>query len=112
MNKKMRPKRIFMGFRAELILGGKSCAGTIVSFAEKGLGVYVDRASTKTATIDFTPATKIELKFQPSSGETLNLHCEIKWSHVHNNPYGITTSIGMEIIEPSPKYTEFFKTLE
>lgn len=106
-----RLKRIVMGFRTEITYGDKNCVGTIVSFSEEGLGVYVEYSSTANV-IDFVPATKIKLEFQPSPEQILHLHCEIQWSQTQDNPYAVTTNIGMEIIDPTQGYKEFFKTLD
>jgi hypothetical protein len=105
---KERPKRVFTGIKTELISGSKSYTGFIANLSEKGIGLYV--GPTETA-IDFAPRTKLEIKFQTPLGETLNLHCELKWLHTYNNPpHGITNSMGIEIIDAPPEYIEFFKT--
>ncbi len=101
-----RSKRIFASFNTELTSGGKSYTGIIENLSENGVGVYMETAPTKN-TIDCTPGTTLQLKFQPISGETLYLHCKVKWSH-KTPPHGLTNSIGMEIIEPPWDRSDYF----
>ena len=89
-------KRIIIGLKAEIISGGISCEGVIENLSEAG--IYVITAPTK-AEIDFAPGTILEVKFQFLSGETLNLHCEVKWSS-KTLPHRLTNRIGMKIIDP------------
>ena len=89
-------KRIIIGLKAEIISGDISCEGVIENLSEAG--IYVITAPTKTE-INFAPGTILEVKFQFLSGETLNLHCEVKWSY-KTPPHGLTNRIGMKIINP------------
>ncbi len=89
-------KRIIIGLKAEIISGDIICEGVIENLSEAG--IYVITAPTKTE-IDFAPGTILEVKFQFLSGETLNLHCEVKWSY-KTPPHGLTNRIGMKIIDP------------
>jgi hypothetical protein len=102
-----RFRRKIVSLKAELISGGVSYLGVIENLSEEG--IYMRIAPTKNA-IDFVPGTKVELRFQPSSEETLNLPCSVKWAY-KTPPHGLTTSIGMEIINPPPEYKEFLETL-
>ena len=94
--KKRLSKRIIIGLKAEIISGDISCEGVIENLSEAG--IYVITAPTKTE-INFAPGTILEVKFQFLSGETLNLHCEVKWSY-KTPPHGLTNRIGMKIINP------------
>ncbi len=105
---KRRFKRIIVSLKAELISDGTSYTGFIENLSENGL--FVTTTPTKTAIV-FTPETRCEIKFQLPSGETLNLPCKITWAY-RTPPHGITNSIGLEIIDPHPKYREFLKTLQ
>ncbi len=89
-------KRIIIGLKAEIISGDIICEGVIENLSETG--IYVITAPTKSE-IDFAPGTILEVKFQFLSGETLNLHCEVKWSY-KTPPHGLTNRIGMKIIDP------------
>jgi hypothetical protein len=102
-------ERIPVSLAAKLVSGGKSYAGIIGDLSKNS--IYMRSVLTKTA-IDFNPETTLELKFQPPSGETLNLHCEALWLHLYKTPsHGLTNSMCLRIIDPSPKYKEFLQTL-
>lgn len=88
-------ERITIGLKAEIISGGMSCEGVIENLSEDGM--FVVTHPTK-AVIDFSPGATLEVKFQFLSGETLHLHCTVKWSH-KTQPHGLTNRIGMEIID-------------
>ncbi len=124
-------KRITVGLVAELILDGKNYTGVIENISESGIKWYqyaevIENISeygiSMRTTKDFTPGKTLKLKFQLPSGEKLNLHCKIIWSH-KTPPHGLTksmgidppseyTAMGLEIIRPPLKYKKFFKTLQ
>jgi hypothetical protein len=106
---KRRSKRKIVRLKAERISGNKNHAVFIENLSEEG--IYMITAPAKTS-MDFTPGTKLELKFQFPSGDTLNLRCKVIWSYKKTPPDGLTNSVGMEIIAPPLKYKEFVKTLQ
>jgi hypothetical protein len=61
--------------------------------------------------MEFTPGTKVELKIKLPSEETLILHCEIMRSK-NTSPDGLTSGIGMEIINPPSEYDDLLKKQE
>ncbi len=89
-------KRIIIGLKAEIISGDMSCEGVVENLSEDGVCVITVPAKT---TIDFAPKTILEVKLQFLSGETLNLRCEVIWSH-KIQPHGLTNKVGMKIIDP------------
>jgi hypothetical protein len=95
MNKRQF-KRITAGYKARIICGDKNYVGIIENLSETGVNVITDPIE---ATVDFAPGESIDLKIEVPSGETLNLHCKIKWAS-KIPPHGIRSRIGMEIIEP------------
>jgi hypothetical protein len=105
---KRRSERKIVRLKAERISGDENHAVFIENLSEEG--IYMITAPAKTS-MDFTPGTKLELKFQLPSGETLNLRCKVIWS-CKTPPDGLTNSVGMEIIAPPLKYKEFIKTLQ
>ena len=108
---KERSKRIYLGLKAELFSNSKSYLGVIPNLSVNGICLYVETTPTEIA-INFASGEKLELKFQTPSGETINLHCELEWLHINNNPPdGFTYKMGLEIIESHSKYREFIKTL-
>ncbi|MBI4680203.1 MAG: hypothetical protein HY753_03050 [Nitrospirae bacterium] len=60
--------------------------------------------------IDLQPGTAFDLKFQLPSGQNVNLHCKVKWSF-KTPPHCLTSSMGLEIIDPPEEYKELLKTL-
>jgi hypothetical protein len=100
-------RKIF-GYKVEVLADGKSYVGIVENISEKGLYMIVNPSKTS---IDFTSRTKLELKFQLSSGESLNLLCQVKWSY-KTPPHGLTYSMGVEILKQSPEYIEFFSALK
>ncbi len=105
---KRRSKRIKVNLKAERISGNEKNGVYIEDISENGIHMITTPSS---AHEKYTPGTDIDLKFQLSSGETLNLHCKVRWAHSKIPPNGLTDSIGLEIIDPPPKYIEFVKAL-
>jgi len=107
--KKVVPLRIPVYLKADLISDDKSYAGIIGNLSEEG--AYVEIENVKTA-MPFLPRKKLKLKFQVAPKKTLNLLCEVVWLYTKIiQPHGLTNSVGLEIINPPPKYKYFFKSL-
>ncbi len=103
-----RYKRIIVTLQAELIAGDSRYACFIENLSEEG--AYITIAKTNPQA-DFDPDTPFELKFRFPSGEKLNLSCRVKWSY-RTPPHGYTNSVGLEIMDPPPLYTEVLKALQ
>lgn len=88
--------------------GNARCASIIENLSEEGIYVVTTPSD---VSLEFTPETPAELRFKIPSGETLNLHCKIKWSY-KNPPHGLTNSVGMEIINPPFVYKASLRDLE
>jgi hypothetical protein len=101
---KQRFKRIIIGLKVEIISGDISCEGVIENLSENGIFVITFPAQT---TIDFIPETPLQLNFRTLLGETLNLRCKVIWSS-KTPPHGLTSRIGMEIIEPAWDKSNYF----
>ncbi len=91
-------KSIFLGFDAEIISGAKSYSGIISNLSENGVNVYVETGHCDSS-LDCTPGTALQLKFQPISKETLYLQGTVVWSQ-KTLPHGLTSNIGIKIMEP------------
>ncbi len=100
-------RRIIVRLKAECISGHSNNAVFIENISEDGMYMITTPAKTPIA---YIPGTILELKPQFPSGETLHLHCRVVWSY-KTPPHGLTDSVGVEIIDPPPKYKEFLKTL-
>ena len=106
---KRRSKRINFKLLAEFISAGEDYVGAIENLSEYGIYTRIFRRNNS---IDFTPGTAIELELKCLSGEKLNLHCEVKWIHIHEKPsHDVVNSMGMEIIDPPQKYKELIRNL-
>ncbi len=103
-----RFERLTNNLDAEIILDGISYSGIIMNFSENGLYLIT---ATIYSIIDIASETILELKCHLPSKEILNLNCEVKWFKKKNSPYGVTFSVGMEIIDPPLRYKEFVSTL-
>ena len=86
--------RIKIGFKATLSSGDITFEGVIDDLSEKGVKVLMYSSKSPET---FAPETPITLNFQPSSRETLNLDCRVKWTG-KLRPHGSESKIGMEII--------------
>ncbi len=102
-------RRITENLDAEVFLDGISHSGIIMNFSENGLYLIT---ATIYSIFDIARETLLELKCQLPSKEILNLNCEVKWFKKKNSPYGVTFSMGMEIIDPPLRYKEFVSTLQ
>lgn len=101
---KRRAKRIFPGFKAEIIYNGKNYAGVIDDLCEDGLCVISSRID---ADITFRPDTIIEVIFKSHPKETLTLRCTIKWlNKLHSEDF--MYRIGMEILDPPWIQSDYF----
>ena len=105
---KRRFKRIKVKLKAERISGDEKYGVLIEDISENGIHIITTPSNTHKK---YTPGTDIDLKFLLTSGETLNLHCKVRWAHSKIPPDGLTDSIGLEIIDPPPKYIEFLRAL-
>ncbi|GBE37874.1 PilZ domain protein [bacterium BMS3Bbin08] len=106
---KRRYERKPFRLKAELVIGNQKYPAFIENLSE--YGAYVEIAPSKTP-IEFYPATKVGLRFEIPSGETIDISGEVRWSRVDISPSQQCISyVGIEILKPPPGYSKFFKTL-
>ena len=103
-----RSRRIVTTLDAEFSLEENNYTGVIENISEEGICMRFLSSSTP---IEFTPGTELELNIKSSPEETMNLHCEIKWSQ-SISPDRLSGSAGMEIINPPEEYGELLKKQE
>lgn len=104
-----RFKRIVFNLEAELIANGKRYIMFTKNLSENSIDISAVLAKTS---IDFNHEAPLKLKITPPSGKILNLRCKTIWLHSYKTPsHGVTNNICVKIINPSPKYREFLKTL-
>ena len=94
--------------KAERLSGDESNAVFIKNISEQGLQIITTPAERAD---DYPPDTFFDLRFQLSSGETIELQCIVKWAYQNDPPDDLTSSVGMEIIDPPLRYKEFVKNL-
>lgn len=98
-------QRILVNLKTEFISDGKRYDGIIRNLSEDGIMVSTD---TK---VDISPETKVEIKYNLPSKETLNIYCKVRWYTIKNSSQDFKFSMGLEIINPPQEYKEFIKTL-
>lgn len=92
-----------VNLKAEFSCDSFSCDGFIDTLSENSL-------CCRTTKKNLTPGTEYMVKFQSESGELLNLNCRLKWSY-DTPPYGITNSVGMEILDHPTPYKKYLENL-
>lgn len=99
-----RSKRIAVGYKAEIICGGKSFECVIENLST--VGAYIITASASSGS-ELKLDEMLELRFEPEPGETVSLHCRIIWVK-QTLPHRLTSRIGLEILNPSWEQSNFF----
>jgi len=102
-------KRIPVRLEAYIFSGDKTYLGFIENVSEGGFQ-YLVISSVQTP-LEFKPDKILQIYFQLPSGETLKLFCDVKW-YIQNSPDNKTLTLGVQVLEPDPKFKEFIKTLD
>jgi hypothetical protein len=106
-----RLKRKSVHLPAHLVVGDRKYAGFIVNISCRGIGMYVVTKFSE-GTIDCAGGSVLTLEAQSPSGEVLSLQCTIKWLRIRKySQVSLTTSIGMEIIDPPVSFAKLFESL-
>jgi len=101
-------KRTSVHLKAEIISDGKSFAGSIENVAEGGVGYLIN--SLIEDSTDYIPKKKVEISFLASSGNTINLECEVVW--FSRPPEGTNNlTLGLKINDPTSEYKEWITNL-
>jgi hypothetical protein len=96
--------RVTVNLKAERISCNKDCSVFIENLSESG--IYMTTAPAKNN--EFVPGTELDLELELNSGKIINLNCNVKWA-IDNAPDDLTSSVGLEIIDPPSEYREFIK---
>ena len=102
-------KRIPVRLEAYIFSGDKTYVGFIDNISGSGFQFLI--VTTILAPKDFKPDNIIQLYFQVPSGETLKLFCKVKW-YLKKSSDNKPATLGIEIIDPPPKFKEFIRTLD
>lgn len=105
---KRRAKRYRVNLKAERISGDSRHGIFIENISENGIHIVTSHSGEHRK---YTAGTGIDVHFRLNSGETLKLHCKVKWSYAKVPPNGLTDCIGLEIIDPPMQYIRFVKAL-
>jgi hypothetical protein len=91
---------------AEITLDGLNYSGIIMNYSEDGLFLV---SATLYDVDEVDEKTEMEIICTLPSEEKVNLKCEVKWSNKKDSPFGVSINMGLKIIDPPQKYTEFIK---
>ena len=97
-------KRIAVGYKAEIIYGGRSFDCVLENLST--VGAFIITASASSGS-ELKRDELLELRFEPEPGETVSLNCRIVWLK-QTLPHRLTVRIGLEILNPSWEQCNFF----
>ncbi|MDH4027672.1 MAG: PilZ domain-containing protein [Nitrospirota bacterium] len=100
-------KRITVNLKAERISCTRNCSVFIENLSETG--IYMITVPAKNS--DYLPGNEIDLELELSTGKIISLNCNVKWAY-DNSPDELTSSVGLEIIDPPKTYKEFINNLQ
>jgi len=102
--------RTEVNIAAEISLFGKSHDCFAENLSENGLCVTT---SPTTSAKNFVPGTSQDVKLKLPSGETIDIHCEVRWLHSFIlESLRVVNSLGMQLIRKPPEYLAYLKTLQ
>lgn len=90
-------KRIAVGYRAEVVCGGKHYEGIIENLSATGLNVLINSPVPET---DLRQNNTVELRFDLCPEQSASLSCRVVWS-TKTLPHNLSTRLGLEIVDPS-----------
>jgi len=107
-----RPKRKAVKLSTNLIAAGKKHSGYIINISSKGVGMFVINTTFPESTINSTKGSILKLEVQSTLGVYLTLQCRIRWLRIKKcASRGMTTSMGMEVVDPPPSFLKLFQSL-
>lgn len=101
-----RAKRVTVNLKAERISCVNNCSVFIENLSESG--IYMITAPAKSS--EYKPGSELDLELELNTGTVINLNCHVKWA-ISNAPEDLTSSVGLEVINPPVEYREFVKSL-
>jgi len=100
-------RRNIVSLKAIFVFEGVNYVGLIENISECGL--YMISLPSK-STVSFNKGAMHDLKLRNQCGELMKVQCMVQWSY-KTPPYGLTVSVGMEILDRSPQFVQFLSTL-
>ncbi len=101
-----RATRKTVKLKAERLSCTGKCSVFIENLSETGIKMITAPHKEK----DFVPGKELGLELELSSGEVIELNCNVKWAY-DNPSKDLSSSVGLEIIEPSQEYKKFVKAI-
>lgn len=106
-----RPARKPVQFHSHLLVGDHRYAGNIINISTTGVAMYVNTHFPE-KTIDCKKGEILILEVQSPLGKSIKLKCKIRWLRFKHYSEGLTTSMGMEIIDPPADFINLFNSLQ
>ena len=103
-----RSKRIKIALKAERISGNEKYGVFIEDISESGIQMIT--AASKEH-MKYSLGSKVDVRLLLTSGETIDLHCKVRWSYLRIPPERLTDCIGLEIADPPSRFIEFVHSL-
>jgi hypothetical protein len=108
---KRKSRRLAVNVEVKLLSGGNHYEGTIENISMDGIFMHMTTAPAQSAK-DFVPSTIIQIKFQPAQGNHLDIQCNVRWLHIHEEaPDNLVHKMGVEILDPPSDYKDWVKTI-
>ena len=105
-----RPTRKSVQIPTNLIVGDNRYAANIMNISVSGVAIFVDTPFPE-KTIDCKKRDILTLEVQSPLGKLLKLKCKIIWLRFQPYSEGLTTSMGMEIIDPPADFINLFNSI-
>ena len=105
-----RPARKSVQIPTNLIVGDNRYAANIMNISVSGVAIFVDTPFPE-KTIDCKKRDILTLEVQSPLGKLLKLKCKIIWLRFQPYSEGLTTSMGMEIIDPPADFINLFNSI-
>jgi hypothetical protein len=107
-----RPMRRAVHLPTNLIAAGEKHSGFVINISGQGVGMFVLNTTFPESTINCTKGSLLKLEVQSTLGVYLTLQCRIRWLRIKKcSSTGMTTSMGMEVIDPPPSFIKLVKSL-
>jgi hypothetical protein len=105
-----RPARKSVQFPTDLIVGDNRYVGNTMNISMSGVAIFVDTHFSE-KTVDCKKNEILSLEVQSPLGKSIKLKCKIMWLRFQQYSEGLTTSMGMEIIDPPADFINLFNSL-
>jgi len=105
-----RSARKSVQFPTDLIVGDNRYTGNIMNISVSGVAIFVDTHFPE-KTIDCKKRDILTLEVHSPLGKLIKLKGKIMWLRFQPYSEGLTTSMGMEIIDPPADFMNLFNNL-